>query len=393
MERVLKLIKSKTTKNIAYYSCNMVIRLIYCIISFIVPVSKNKVVIFNYNGKGYGDNPKYVAKEIYKTDKNAKIVWLVQKEDKMMPNFIKQVKFYSLLGMITCASSKVWISNARLPLFLIKKKNQIYFQLWHGGCGPKKIEGAAKDKLIRWYISAAKHDSKMADYLVSNSKFNSEIFKKYFWYSGEILNYGSPRHDIFFYNNNEVLDRVDRVLGISKDKKVILYAPTFRDDKKLDIYKWDYQAVIEAMNRKYGGDWVFICRLHPNISFLDTELNYSNNIINGSKYDDMQELIKRADLVITDYSGVMMQAALARKLVLLLIPDKDKYKNDRGLCIDIEKTPFLQGNSYNDLIELINSHNSEVYSEKLDEYLSKFGFYDDGHASERVASMIKKLIN
>lgn len=387
MEKILKLLKSNIIKNIIYYVGNVGLRAIYLVIALFHKTSK-KVVFFNYNGKGYGDNPKYVAKKLHEINPDIELVWMVKDEDPKMPSYIKQVKLFSISGMKECASAKVWVSNARLHLFLYKKKNQIYFQLWHGGCGPKKVEGAAEDKMIGWYITAAKHDSKMADYFVSNSKFNSNMIRESFWYTGEILDYGSPRHDPFFKHGISESEAVERELKIDKTDKILLYAPTFRIDKNISVYCWNYEKLLTAVQKRFGGNWDFILRLHPNINFLDTEFEFSNNILNGSRYDDMQELIQRADIIVTDYSGVMMEAALAGKYVLLLIPDKKEYLDERGLCIDIESAPFPKGSSCEDLIDIIDKQNFSEYKKSLKAFLSSFEFYDDGLASDRVVSKV-----
>ena len=90
-------------------------------------------IIPNMLRKSYGINP------------DIELVWIVKDEDPKMPSYIKQVKLFSISGMKECASAKVWVSNARLHLFLYKKK-QKYFQLWHGGCGPKRWKVQRKIK-------------------------------------------------------------------------------------------------------------------------------------------------------------------------------------------------------------------------------------------------------
>ena len=391
MEKMLKLIRSKLIKNIIYYLGNYILRIFYCIIS-LWPVKGNRVLFSNYNGKGYGDNPKYVADALRKISPDTETIWIVSSNATKVPSDIKTAKLYSIMGFVSFATSKVWISNARLPLFLIKKKSQRYYQLWHGGIGPKKVEGAAEDKLIKWYLSCAKHDSKMADYFVSNSDFNTNMIRKYFWYKGEILEYGSPRHDVFFYEDNSISEKVKTRLNIEKNSKIVLYAPTFRDDKRVDIYKWDYDSVIQSIGEKVPGDWKFVLRLHPNISFEAGEFNYSENVVNGTDYDDMQELIVASDVIITDYSGVMTQAAIARKALFLLLPDKNKYLMDRGLCFDINELPFDSAERYDELCYIIKTFDKVAYMKKLNHFLDNLGLYDCGDASEKVARSIVKYL-
>lgn len=387
MERVLKMIKLAAVKNVVYYIGNYLLRVAYLAVSMF-PIKRNKICFSNMNGKGYADNPKYVAEQIIHENRDIEMVWVLSDGTEPMADGIRGIKLYSLGGFLAFATSKIWVSNARLPLFLNKKKNQIYFQLWHGGCGPKKIERAAESKLIRWYISCAKHDSKMVDYFVSNSRFNSDMIRKFFWYDGEILNYGSPRHDIFFKEASASYKKVIDRLKIEDGCKLILYAPTFRNDKDLAVYRWEYKKALITAEAKYHGRYKFILRLHPNISFEADEFEYSGNIVNGSTCDDMQELIVASDIVITDYSGVMMQAAIARKIVFLLIPDKESYLLERGLCLDIIEMPFPSAMNVQELCACIEEYDDTKYRDRLEEYLKLFEFYDDGNASGRVSEKI-----
>lgn len=391
MDRMIKLLKSRTVKNFIYFFSNVVLKILY--VPFcLLPIRDKQIAVINYGGKGYGDNPKYVTEALLRQSDGVNIVWLVSKRGNCFPEGINEVKLYSFEGFRCFATSKVWLSNARLPFFLIKRKKQVYFQLWHGGCGPKKIEAAANN-LIQWYICAAKHDSKMADYFVSNSDFNTRVFAHDFWYDGEILKYGSPRHDILLGTDESKIKKVRASLRINEDRKILLYAPTFRDSKDYSIYKWDYEAVLKAVKEKFGGEWCFVLRLHPNISFFSSEFCYGESVKNGSLYDDMQELIAAADVMITDYSGTMMQAALAKKMVFLYVSDEREYLDERGFCFDLEKSPFPMAGSIDGVIDNINRFQMAEYMDDLKLFLSTFAFYDDGNASSRVANKILEYID
>lgn len=400
MTKYLYLLRSKKIKNFIYISIHYIIRIFY-IFFFVFRIKEGTILVSNSGNKGWGDNPKYLIQKLKEKYPNTTVYWLVSPKankkiiEELSSKKIIPIKYPSLFALYVFSISKVWVSNARLPLFLIKKKNQIYFQLWHGGCGPKKIEGQAKDKLLFSYILRAKNDSKMMNYAVSNSDFNSKIFQESFWYDGPILEYGSPRHDVFFWKDikNNLKEKICKRYNLNCKSQLILYAPTFRSNKDVKIYKWNYSEIINTLNNKFGYQSTFLFRLHPNISYLAKEMNLTNEIIDVTEYEDMQELIAISDVVITDYSGVMMQAALAKKIVLLYIPDLEDYIDDRGFNIDITKLPFIIGKSLNELKNKVNEIESlDMYIDKQNAYLEQFNFYDDGNASLKTAEKIISII-
>ena len=166
----------------------------------IFKVKNNKIVVSNYFGKGYSDNAKYVCDEMLSQNLDVDIVWLCKnKNDSSIPKKIRIVKYNSIKGLYELATAKIWIDNCRKSYHMIKRRNQIYIQLWHGGIGMKKVEQLAEKSLDHTYIKNAKNDSKMMDYAISNSLYRTKIYKESFWYSGEVLELGCPRNDVFFF--------------------------------------------------------------------------------------------------------------------------------------------------------------------------------------------------
>ena len=90
----------------------------------IFPINKSKVIITNYNGRSFGDSAKYVVEELHKMNSNLKIVWVVSEYYKDMPDYIKQVKIYSIKWIYELVTSKVWINNSRFSYYVKKRKKQ-----------------------------------------------------------------------------------------------------------------------------------------------------------------------------------------------------------------------------------------------------------------------------
>ena len=283
-------------------------------------------------------------------------------------------------------TSKVWIDNCRKYFIMLKRKKQFYIQTWHG-FALKRIEKDAIGSLASNYEKLAKRDSKNIDCIISCSKFMTKVYRNSFWYNGEILEIGAPRNDILINGNENIKNKVYNFYSIS-NKKIILYAPTFRVDRKTDAYSIDYERIMKACNQRFGGEFVFIARLHPNIATKSTDMKWSDNIINGSYYSDMQELMAAADVIITDYSSVMFDFALQYKPCFQFATDICAYKNDRNFYFALDKLPFSVAENNDELEENIRNFSEIEYRTNLDAFYENVGMIRSGNASEKCRDLI-----
>lgn len=361
----------------------------------LIPIKKNKIVICNYYGRGFSDNAKYIVKEIERRKLKYDVVWLANNitNTNEYPDIVRVVKYKSFKSIYEMATAKVWIDNSRKNYYTYKRKKQLYIQTWHGGIALKKIEKDAESALLKSYIRFAKKDSKNADLFVSNSKFNTDLFKSSFWYDGEILESGVPRNDIIFNNIVELTDKVKKFFNIESDKKIIMYAPTFRKDYSLDVYKFNYEKCIEEFNKKFSEEYVMLIRLHPNVFDRSKDLDINNkNVINASFYQDMQELIVATDILITDYSSSMFDFMLTKKPCFIYASDINEYTDDRGFYFELNKLPFLISSSTDELIQNIREFNEEQYIQGVNSFLTTQGCIDSGKASKFVVEWIEEHI-
>lgn len=365
---------------------------VFWIISSMFPIQNNKIVICNYYGRGFSDNAKYIAMECIKRNLNYDIVWLVSSMEKNteFPRNIRLVKYGTVSAIKELATAKIWIDNSRKNYYTRKRKNQLYIQTWHGGIALKKIEKDAENSLNKSYVKFAKKDSKNANVFISNSKFNTNMYKSAFWYDGEVLECGVPRNDLFFNNIKETSDKIKSFFNIGDDKKIIMYAPTFRKDNNLEVYKFDYEKCIEEFNKKFSEEYVMLIRLHPNVFHKSEELKFnSDNVLNASFYPDMQELLVATDILITDYSSSMFDFMLTKKPCFIYASDIKDYNDDRGFYFELENLPFVISKTTEEMINNIKSFDKEIYLQKVDRFLKKQGCIDDGNASRRVVDWIE----
>ena len=360
----------------------------------ILPKSPNKIVFCSYFGKGYGDNGKAITEALLKINPNLDIVWGVSSQFMAsLPDTVRGVEYNSLKYLKELATAVAWVDNSRKNAGVRKRKGQFYVQTWHGTVALKQIENDAACNLDEFYVAGAKNDSKMADVILSGCKFFTDLCKRSFWYNGEILECGSPRSDALFNTDNTKKSEVKKALGIPDGKKIILYAPTFRADEQLECYNMDFNAVLDALEKKTGDSWVFAVRLHPNVCEKADFITYSDRIFNATVYNDLYELIPTVDFVISDYSSVMFDAALVDKPVMLFATDVKEYIADRNFYFDIRKLPFGLAESNDELINNIKTFDRDKYDICVKEFNSKVGYFENGTAAKAVAERIMTEIN
>ncbi|MCD7785691.1 MAG: CDP-glycerol glycerophosphotransferase family protein [Oscillospiraceae bacterium] len=348
---------------------------------------RDKIVVDSFGGRGYCDNPKAIVEEVRKADPKIDICWIVRSKDTYLPDGIRSVKRHTLHEMYEYATAKIWINNSRLSLYLRKRKNQIYIETWHGSFPIKMIGKSAKSS-NRCSEERVKLDSKYADYMISNGSFCTSVYRNDFEYEGEILEVGSPRLDILFYKNAEKDNSIRQMLNIPENVKVALYAPTFRDNNRDDVYDIDYEQLNDALKNKFGGSWCIIVRFHPKMVEYANKISYSETLKNGSNVADIYDLFGITDVLISDYSSTSLEFALLEKPVFLYTKDLSEYQKNRGLYYRIEELPFPFAKSNVELVDLVSKFSENDYKSKLKLFMEEYGCVENGQASCAVSKVL-----
>lgn len=356
------------------------------------PIQKNKIFFESYYGSQYGCNPKYLSEWIinHTGEGEFKVVWSLNQPKQI--SGVKVVRNHSLRYFYELYTSKVIVTNFRTTKEFRKRKNQYYIQTWHSSLRLKQIEKDVEFTLPSNYVEMAKQDSPKIDLLLSGCVTSTKIFKRSFWYDGEIFEVGSPRNDIFFYENKNINNFVKEKLGIKEHKKILLYAPTFRKDQKLHYYQIEFEKVMHALEEKFGGKWVFLVKLHPHLINFSKNLTHNLSVIDVTTYDDIQELLNVADVLISDYSSLVFDYALTKRPCFLYMSDYLDYTTkDRQLYFDILSLPFIPAFSNEELVLKINDFNKQIYEENVTKFLSQIGTFENGKCCEKVVSKIRKI--
>ncbi|MDB2106220.1 CDP-glycerol glycerophosphotransferase family protein [Clostridium paraputrificum] len=372
-------------------------RNIYPAFFYLLPIKKNKIIFSSYAGKQYSDSPRCISELLYERYPQYDIVWLMNKEninDQIIPSYVRIIENESLKAAYELFTAKFWIDNCRKPLLFRKRKKQIYIQCWHG-TPLKLIENDAGNSLGRRYRKYAERDSKNIDVLLSGNRYSTNIFKGAFQYNGLIIERGTPRNDILIKNQLSIKNEMKKKLDIF-DKKVILYAPTFRNDKdkngEFQLNNIDPDYILNKLENKYNKECVLLLRFHPNVS---QELNldefvekYKHRVINVSVGWDMQNLICCSDILITDYSSVFFDFALLKKPIFIFALDLKGYLNERGLYFKIEDLPLCVSKTKEELGEHIENNSDESLINRTEMLLEHLGNKEDGCASLNIINYI-----
>lgn len=368
------------------------VNIVNFLLSFL-PV-RNKIVFMNFWGRGYGDNPKYIAEEIIHQDLPYEMVWLVHDMSCEMPSQIRKVKYCSFKSRIELTTARVIISNVKGGLSFRKRHKQYYIQTWHGGFGVKPIEKEIESSLSEKYVRSSKYDSSITDLILSGSEFQTKVIRDAFWYDGEIYKKGVPRNDILFNVTEDKVLQLKQKYGIHDTEKIVLYAPTFRDNCSSEAYHLDTEMLLHALEIRTSYQWKLITRLHPLAASFRDMFHYDEHVIDGSDFPDSQELLVMSDLLITDFSSMMMDFAIMEKPVLLFITDLEQYIQS---CRDVRpifyQLPFALSRSNEELRQAVLSHKEREYKTRLNKFMDEyFQSYDDGHASQHVVDRIKEIM-
>lgn len=368
-----------------------------------LPIVPGKIVVDNYMGHGYGCNSKYVTEALRKSGRPYDIVWTVKnaaEHEKEFPEGVRLVEYGTKEALYEYATAQVWLCNYHLIFYwnkgLQKKPGQFYIQMWHGSFGIKKIEndcGILTNSKSWLYL--AQKNSKNTDLWVSNSAFETEVYRRAFWDVTNVKEWGHPRNDLFFSSGKErASERVNAYLGIDAAEKLFLYVPTFREKGKSTVTQLNVAAVCAALRERTGENWKFAVRFHPQMKAAERAsfLECWEHVRDVTDYPDVQELLVRADAAMTDYSSCIFDYLLTEKPGFLFVPDRAAYHEERGFYYRLEESPFPVAETNEALCENIRTFDEAAYRKKVTVFLQGKGSVEDGHAAERIAAAIDKII-
>ena len=370
-----------------------------------LPIKKN-VILFESNlGRNYTGNPRAIYEEIVREglDQKYECIWFFEDQRKKIPGKAKIVKRARLKYLYYMARAKVWVFDCRQPEFLIKRKETSYIQTWHGtplkklALDMEQIDSVVS-RSIEEYHEQFRKNTATWDYLISQNRFSTETFKRCFAFENKpILEVGYPRNDILFRRNNKkYIDQLKEKYKIPKDKKVILYAPTWRDNEFYvqGVYKFVSPLDFKKAQKELGDEYVFLVKYHYLVSDKIDWSEYKGFVYSFNETVDISRLYLIADMMITDYSSVMFDYSILKRPMLFFAYDLENYENNlRGFYFDfLKEAPGPISKTTDQLIKDIKSYDKAQWIQKYEKFSEKYNSADDGRASQKIVEKINAFM-
>lgn len=343
---------------------------------------RESILFESFQGKVIGDNPYAIFQEVESRNPDFELIFTVNSKT-AAPTGARAVRHGSFSWLRALATSKGLVNNTNFPGYFRKRTGQVYIQTWHG-TPLKRLGRDIVDAVPTGsYLKMMDREASFWDYLISPSPYCSELFPGVFGYGGQIIESGYPRNDLLL-NRAQDRDSIRSLLGISDStKKVVLYAPTWRDTRRTATGNW---KPVNFLTDSLGEDFILLYRGHSNTHSAHSS-SVAANAIDVTEHENVAELYLAADILVTDYSSSMFDFSVTGKPMIFLTPDIDNYVASRGFYFDFENLapgPVLKDSSFlSEALENIESVNTE-YSTKYQIWQIKFNSLEDGMASKRV---------
>lgn len=292
----------------------------------------------------------------------------------------KTLKYYFHL-----LTSKYWLRTHSIQTIVSKRNGQVYIQLWHGP-GAIKKEG--------YDIKGIHNDGKVMpharewDYYIATDIDNQKYIKTALNLKIPTILLGSCRTDALVNNRLNDCNTLRRKFNLSKYDKVILYAPTFREENfQSEKITLNIEKLLKMKNIK------LILRLHPEVKERFNFDEYKGNVVDGNVFEDIFELYLVSDILVTDYSSVAIEFSILRKPILYYMYDLDDYINERDFYYDYLDNlsgPILRNEE--ELIKAIGNIDfiMEQYYNEYKVYSEKYNNLNDGKVCSRFYRLLRE---
>jgi CDP-glycerol glycerophosphotransferase len=357
-----------------------------------LPVDNALVVFEALEGRGYTDSPRYIYEELVRRGLPLRAVWSYSGDPAAFPKGLNLVRRGSWEYVLALARARYWVDSHGFPSVYPKRPGTRYLQTWHGQAvkhmgfdlaalrfGSPERQQKHRDMISRW------------DVLISPSEEFERTFVRANEFAGRLLTCGLPRNDVLVRcDEPEQLERARAArarLQIPDGRKVLLYAPTFRDGNSSGgSIRVDLAELVE----KTAHEWIIVVRPHYYDRFtVPRELGHA--VRDGRAFPDINDLLLASDALLTDYSSVMFDYANLRRPILLFTDDYDEYSTRaRGTYYnlpDIAPGPMLT--TTGELVEAMRDLD-QVRMKWADAYAAfnaRFNARENGRASETVVDM------
>jgi CDP-glycerol glycerophosphotransferase len=304
-----------------------------------LPLRSDTVVFESHLGGSYGDSPKYVYEALVRSGRKHRAVWSYASSPSGFPKDAVLVRRHGWRYWYELARAGFWVDNQGFPAAATRRPGTRYLQTWHGT--PLKLMGYESPSLELGPPSErevfARSVSRWTD-LTVQGRFDEETFARAFRHPARVLRTGLPRNDRLVAAatrpDQHEIDAIRHRLELPTDRRIALYAPTFRDYLRTTGQPFAFPFRLDPMREQIGHGWMLLVRSHylDAIEVRSQHLTFARDV---SQYPDVTELMLAADVLITDYSSIMFDFALLRRPMLFHVADLETYEVARGTYFDL----------------------------------------------------------
>lgn len=355
------------------------------------------VVFDSWRGRRYSDGPRAIYEELRRRGDGRECVW-ISADGRLRPSGDARVVLRDSRDHYEALARAGHVfSNERAPGWFTGREGQLYVQTGQG----TPLKRIGHDIADGRFGSGADHRRRLArevarwDLLVSPSSFGTSILPDAFRYGGPVLEAGRPRNDLLHRpGSRQEAERVRTALGLSPDRRVVLYAPTWRDDQVLPggRYHLDIRLDFDRALQALGDDHVFLLRGHPHTSEAPKPARRVRGVVDVTGYPDVTDLLLVADVLVTDYSSLMFDYAGTGRPMIFFTYDLEHYRDRvRGFYLDpAGHAPGPLLTTSDEVIDALAGLDGIVpaYASAYGGFRDRFCRLDDGRAAARVVDHV-----
>ena len=384
--KIMNIVKQSPALRKFYKACGGVF---FRFIGLFVKTDDKLILINSFGGKKYDDSPKAIF-EMMRQDprfSDYRMVWAFHEPQRFKVDGAEVIKTDNMHYFITAMKARCWITNSGIGRGLkLKKKSTLYINTWHGT--PLKLMGQdvpGEKKGVRYSF----------DLQCAQSEYEAKIFSRVFNIPYEkYLIRGLPRNDDLANADSAQATEMKNKLGLPHDKRILLYAPTFREYEIDEHHNFVIRPPIDfdKWRKELGEDCVILLRLHYEVKKMLSSAIDGKFVIDVSDYPNLSDLMIASDALITDYSSVMFDYSILDRPIFIFAYDYKTYEEKRGMYFDVREE--LTGGEINEdeLISLLKEFNVEENIKMVRSFRSKY-VTEYGHATEATVDAIYRLLN
>lgn len=365
----------------------IVLSFVFRLAGLFVKVDENLVLFVSFMGKGFNDSPKVIYDYLQEHEgfRNYRCIWAFENPSEY--SGIETVKIDTLSYFWLSLKAKYWITNTNIERGLhYKKHDQIYLNTWHGI--PLKLVGNDV---------AGRNDFNFlsVDYLCVSSDYEERIYKSAFRAKKEsFLRCGLPRNEVLWNVTNKEKQVFREKLGVPLNKKVILYAPTWRESTdKGKNYEIKPPIHFREWERMLGNEYIILFRAHHQTTRV-LGVKYDEFVWNMSDYPNVNDLMIASDILITDYSAIAFDYSILCKPIFCYAYDYDTYLKERGTYFKIDDLyPNKSCRNEKELLERIRTINYNEECEHTRLFRNRFIQYGAGATEMCVRTVFRRRLN